>query len=143
MQALSVFFPVPVYTPGMAAGRPSKSKRSPFGERLVAARQQLGLSQMLVAEKLGITQQTYAGWERRTTALRPEHLAQLATVLNVPVDHLLGRANLLKRSGGPVGKARRIFEEVSKLPRNRQQRILGVVEDMLTATATNHANGNS
>jgi transcriptional regulator with XRE-family HTH domain len=90
-----------------------------------------------VAEKLGITQQTYAGWERRTTALRPEHLAQMATVLNVPVDYLLGRANQLKRNGGPVGKARRIFEEVSKLPRNRQQRILGVVEDMLTAQQVN------
>ncbi len=90
-----------------------------------------------MAEKLGITQQTYAGRERRTTALRPEHLAQMATVLNVPVDYLLGRANHLKRDGGPVGKARRIFEEVSKLPRNRQQRILGVVEDMLTAQQVN------
>lgn len=133
MQAVSVIISTPVYAPGMAAGRPAKSERSPFGERLVATRQQLGLSQTQIAEKLGITQQTYAGWERRTTALRPEHLAQLASVLNVPVDYLLGRDSLTRRGGGPVGKARLVFEKVSKLPRHQQQRILGVVEDMLVA----------
>jgi transcriptional regulator with XRE-family HTH domain len=100
---------------------------------LLAARQQVGFSQTQVAEKLGITQQTYAGWERRTTALRPEHLAQLAGVLNVPLDYLMGRENSAKRGGGPVGKARRMFEEVNKLPRDRQQHVLRVVADLLKA----------
>jgi transcriptional regulator with XRE-family HTH domain len=138
VQALSVIFSTPAYAPGMAAGRPAKSKRSAFGERLVAARQQLGLSQIQVAEKLGITQQTYAGWERRTTALRPEHLAQLANVFNVPVDFLLGRGNSPKRGGGPVGKMRRIFEQASNLPREQQQHILKILEPFVTQ----HANGN-
>jgi transcriptional regulator with XRE-family HTH domain len=124
-------------------GRPAKTKRCEFGERLAAARQQLGLSQAQVAEKLGVTQQSYAGWERRETALKPEHLIRLAEILNVTVDYLLGKENARRRGGGPVGKARRVFEEVSKLPRNRQQRILGVVEDMLTAQQLNRqVNGN-
>ena len=38
-----------------------------------------------------------------------------------------------QRKGGPVGKARRVFEEVSKLPRHQQQRILGIVEDLIAA----------
>ena len=54
-----------------------------------------------MAEKLGITQQTYAGWERQSyTALRPERLVQLAGALNVPLDYLM--AKLHKRGGGPV-----------------------------------------
>jgi transcriptional regulator with XRE-family HTH domain len=133
MQALSVILEDPPYTSSVAAGRPAKSKRSAFGERLVAARQQVGYSQIQMAEKLGITQQTYAGWERRTTALRPDHISKLARALNVSVDYLLGHENAGKRSGGPVGKARRMFEEVSKLPRHKQQRILSVVEDLLAA----------
>jgi transcriptional regulator with XRE-family HTH domain len=133
MQAISVFIPAPAYTPAMAAGRPAKSERSPFGERLVTARQQLGLSQIQVAEKVGITQQTYAGWERRTTALRPENITQLAGALNVSVDYLLGQENERRHGGGPVGKARQIFEEVSHLPRHQQQRIISVVQDMLAA----------
>ena len=93
----------------------------------------MGLSQTQLTEKLGITQSTYAGWERRTTALRPDYIAKIASALNVSVDYLLGRENGGQRKGGPVGKARRVFEEVSKLPRHKQQRILGIVEDLLAA----------
>ena len=114
-------------------GRPAKFKRSPFGERLLAARHQAGLSQVQIAGKLEITQQTYAGWERRTTALKPEYLSKLSSLLNVTVDYLLGHDNGGSRKGGPTGKARRVFEEVSTLPRHQQQRILGIVEDLIAA----------
>ena len=133
MQAYSVSLFSPGYSDDMAMGRPAKSKRTEFGERLVTARQQAGLSQAQVAEKLGITQQSYGGWERRETALKPEHLVQLAATLNVTVDYLLGKENGRPRSGGPAGKARQIFEQVSQLPRHQQQRVLQVVADMLTA----------
>ena len=36
-------------------------------------------------------------------------------------------------AAGPVGKARAVFERVSRLPRATQQRILANVEDALTA----------
>jgi len=133
MQAYSVSFFTPGYSSDMIMGRPAKTKRTAFGERLVAARQELGLSQAQVAEKLSVTQQSYGGWERRETALKPEHLVQLAEILGVTVDYLLGKENARKHSGGPVGKARQIFERVSKLPRATQQRILANVEDALTA----------
>ena len=134
MQALSVFLDSSSYSLDMQqVGRPPKFERSPFGEKLLAARQQAGLSQIQVAEKLEITQQTYAGWERRTTALKPEYISKLSSILNVSVDYLLGRENGSQKKGGPIGKARRIFEEVSKLPRHQQQRILGIVEDLIAA----------
>ena len=117
----------------MIVGRPAKFKRSPFGERLLAARHQAGLSQVQIAGKLEITQQTYAGWERRTTALKPEYLSKLSSLLNITVDYLLGYDNGGHRKGGPTGKARRVFEEVSTLPRHQQQRILGIVEDLIAA----------
>ncbi len=88
---------------------------------------------MQLADKLGITQSTYAGWERRTTALKPEYISKLAATFNVSVDFLLGHENGSQRKSGPVGKARRVFEEVSKLPRHQQQRILGIVEDLIAA----------
>jgi transcriptional regulator with XRE-family HTH domain len=133
MQADSLFPDSIQYTVPMTAGRPAKFTRSAFGEKLFAARLQMGLSQIQLAEKLGITQSTYAGWERRTTALRPDYIAKIASALNVSVDSLLGRENGGKRKGGPVGQARRVFEEVSRLPRHKQQRILGIVEDLLAA----------
>lgn len=109
-------------------GRPSKTKRTEFGERLLAARKQRGLSQSQVAEKLGITQPSYAAWERRETSLKPDHLTTLAALLDVPVDSLLGNATARQRSGGPIGKVRRLFESVSQLPRSQQEKVIAILE---------------
>jgi len=93
----------------------------------------VGLSQAQVAEKLGITQTAYADWERYPVALRPDQVERLTEILKVSVDQLYGNGQEKRQGDGPLGKARRAFEEVSRLPRKRQQRIVGVVEDMLAA----------
>jgi transcriptional regulator with XRE-family HTH domain len=112
----------------MRTGRPSTRERSEFGKRLLAAREALGLSQAQVAERLGMTQKGYAVWERYPVALKPEQIQKLAEVLQVTPDYLFAGKGNGSRKGGPTGKARRIFEEVSRLPRSQQQHILAVVE---------------
>jgi transcriptional regulator with XRE-family HTH domain len=118
-------------------GRPTKRKRTAFGERLVAAREEAGVSQRELADKLGVTQRALSWWEREPVALRPEQIAQVATVLGVSTDYLLGMEAGKKRGGGPTGKARRAFEAVSKLPRHHQQKIVDVVETFVAG----HQNG--
>jgi len=115
------------------SGRPTDRPRTNFGQRLVKAREEAGFSQQELARKLGVSQRAIGWWEREPAALKPEQLAALADALGVPADYLVGRQNLPKRGTGPVGKARRLMQELSQLPRTRQQRILAVVEDMLTA----------
>ena len=133
MQAKSISsFPLP-YDNGMRTGRPSKSPRTNFGARVKALREAAGLTQEQVARQLGITQASYALWERRNVALTAEQLGKLAAVLGVSADELVFGASRKSVRGGPTGKARRVFEEVSQLPRSRQQRIVSVVEDMLAA----------
>jgi transcriptional regulator with XRE-family HTH domain len=133
MQAKKITFPSDPYDGGMNTGRPATQPRTPFGERLHAAREARGLSQAQVAERLGMSQNAYACWERKPVALRPDQVEQLAEILGVPVDALFNGNGGPDRKGGPIGKAHRVFDEVSRLPRKRQQRILSVVEDMLTA----------
>jgi len=118
----------------MPGGRPSKSKeRTEFGQRLLGARQAKGLSQNQVAKAIGITQPSYADWERSAVSLKPEYLPKLAELFEVPIEQLLGVAPKRRNGSGPAGKARQIFEQVSQLPRYQQQRILSTVEDMLIA----------
>jgi len=131
MQAISYIQPVSVYPLDMQ-GRPARTNRPKLGERIAQARQQAGLTQKQLAEKLGTTQRVLTYWEREAVGLRADQLAKLTEVLGVSADFFLGKEQQ-KRGNGPSGKARLIFEEVSKLPRNRQQRILATVEDMLTA----------
>jgi repressor LexA len=114
-------------------GRPAKRERTEFGERIVVAREEAGLSQRELAEKLGVTQRALSWWEREPVALKPDQMAALAAALGVSTDHLLGVQAARKRGPGPMGKARKVFEAVSKLPRHQQQKIVDVVETFVAS----------
>ena len=117
----------------MPGGRPAKHNRSPFGERLVAARLRAGCSQAQVAEKMGISQQSYAEWERNTPALRPDQVSALAEFLETTTDELFGREVAPKGKPGPEGKLRQVFDQAAELPRDQQKHIVRLVEDAMTA----------
>ena len=103
MQAETIICSSPGYIEDMPTGRPAKQNRSPFGKRLNKARLAAGLSQVQLAEQLGITQSAYAAWEREHIALKPAQIAKLCSVLKVRVEELF-EDRPTKRSGGPTGK---------------------------------------
>jgi len=125
------------YYEDMPAGRPAKGKRSSLGERLAQARQEAGLSQEQLAEMLGTTQRVISYWERAPVALRADQLTALANALSVTTDFLLGRDSPKKRGSGPTGKAKRLFEAVSRLPRHQQEKVFAVLEPYV-AQHTSH-----
>ncbi len=127
----------------MKTGRPSDRPRPPFGQRLYTLREEAGLTQAQVAEKLGISHRAYAFWEREPTAIRTEQIAILADLFKVSADFLIGRDAPKQRAGGPTGKLRQVFDSASKLPRRQQQRIIDVVEDILVARGLNGVNSAS
>lgn len=63
-----------------------------FSERLKKLRKQAQLTQVDVAEKLGISQPAYASWERGVKKPTQENLVKIAQVLNVSVDYLVGNS---------------------------------------------------
>lgn len=71
--------------PQMKTGRPSNAPRTPFGKRLLAAREKAGLSQAEVAKHFKVTQTTYADWERHPVKILPSDIEKLAKILNVSV----------------------------------------------------------
>ena len=64
-----------------------------FSERLKDLRKQAGLTQVDVAEKLGISQPAYASWERGVKKPTQENLVKIAQILNVSVDYLVGNSD--------------------------------------------------
>jgi len=139
MQASSIKNIFGLYALGMKTGRPAKIERTGFGERVRAAREAAGLTQQQVADQLGITQPSYALWERHAVALKPEQIANLAKILGVRVEELVNPTSPQNRRGGPAGKLRRVFEQASDLPRAQQQHILKILEPFVAQ----HANGHS
>lgn len=63
-----------------------------FSERLKDLRKQAELTQVDVAEKLGISQPAYASWERGVKRPTQENLVKIAQILNVSVDYLVGNS---------------------------------------------------
>ena len=63
-----------------------------FSERLKNLRKQAHLTQVDVAEKLGISQPAYASWESGAKKPTQDNLVKIAQVLNVSVDYLVGNS---------------------------------------------------
>lgn len=130
MQVVSSIFSNSPYNAVMPGGRPKTRKGTEFGERLSEMRQNAGLTQTQLAEKIGVSQKVITYWERESVGLKADQLIAVADALKISVDSLLGRKTA-KPKGGPIGKTRQIFEQVSTLPRRQQDRIAGVVEALL------------
>ncbi len=121
-----------VYASSMhPGGRPTQNKRTELGERIAQARERRGISQYELADLMGVSQQSVAAWERKVSSIRSDTLIKLATVLQTSADELLGLK--APKNPGPSGRLRQVFEQASQLPRRQQQRIVGVVEDMIAA----------
>lgn len=63
-----------------------------FSERLKNLRKKVGLTQVDIAGKLGISQQAYASWERGVKKPTQDNLVKIAQTLNVSVDYLVGNS---------------------------------------------------
>lgn len=64
-----------------------------FSERLKSARNECGISQKKLAEKLFVSQQTIAKWETDKATPNPETITKIADLLNISLDYLLGRVD--------------------------------------------------
>ena len=63
-----------------------------FSARLKELRKKANVTQVEVAEKLGISQPAYASWERGIKKPTQENLVKIAQVLNASVDYLVGNS---------------------------------------------------
>lgn len=105
-----------------------KKDRPVLGKHLAELRQAAGLTQMQLADKLGVHHSNIAFWELTGTPPRGEVLPQMARALGVSVDELLGAAPVKPRVQAPAGKLQMIFARAAKLPRRQQAKLAEFVE---------------
>ncbi len=118
------------YNSGMA--RPSSKPRPKQGSRLAALRKAAGLSQIELAKAISVSQQTVAYWETSAVPPRSDVLPKMAKALGVRVEDILGDGPInAVRQPGPVGEVQRTFDEVRKLPRKQQRKIVETVQALV------------
>jgi transcriptional regulator with XRE-family HTH domain len=122
-------FSFAAYAPGMAA----KS-------RLRELREAAGLSVRELARQIGEQHTNVLYWEQSGNLPRSNVLLPMAKALGVTVHDLLGEPKA-RRSVAPGGRLGQIFEQVAKLPRRQQQKVIEMAEGFLALHK--NANGNS
>jgi transcriptional regulator with XRE-family HTH domain len=110
----------------------SRDKREFFvalGARIAQRRRNRHLTQVQLAETLGISQSTVNAYELGNRRVSVSTLPLLARTLGVSVEELLGEDAGAARKRGP--KLHRHLERISALPRQRQRAVIDVIETML------------
>ena len=116
---------------------PRKSRkptpRPQQGARLRALRKAAKLSQAELAALVGEQQPAISFWERSDKPPRSDVLAKMAKALGVTIEDILGEHAAapspppLADLPGPAGQVQKAFEEVRKLPRRQQQKVVEFV----------------
>lgn len=107
-----------------------------FGERLKELRMASGLSQSALASKLFISQQAVAGWELNKGSPNPETLVKISDILNVSVDHLVGRNTDEEKptpddEDGPEADEQALMNLVERLTPDQQKFLLAWLKTAL------------
>lgn len=103
-----------------------------LGERLSRIRKEKGVTQVELADRVGIAQNPVSAYECGRLRLQAEMVIRFARELGVSADELLG----LKRTAEETGtirnrRLRRCVLEIEKLPRRDQEALLRTIEAFL------------
>lgn len=98
-------------------------------------REHAGLSVRELARQLDIHHSNIVYWEKTGRIAKVELLPQMANVLGVSVEEVLGKPRP-KRAPVAPGKLGQVFEAAAKLPRRQQQKIIDIVEPFIREQQT-------
>jgi len=104
-----------------------------MGERLARLRQEKGLTQDEIADRLDVTQPVVSDYERGRLRLHGELIVQLCAILDVSADELLGIKAGARRNGAI--KNRRLLRQVQaieKLSKRDQQAVIRTIEAFIS-----------
>lgn len=103
-----------------------------LGQRIAKLRKEQNITQVQLAELLGIAQQTLAHYEVGRLRMAITTLTAIAKVLAVPVELLLNDESETRHSKrGPMSKLQQQLEQISTLPRTKQQFVIQMLDTVL------------
>jgi transcriptional regulator with XRE-family HTH domain len=105
-----------------------------LGTRIAELRKASTITQVQLAETLGVSQQTVASWEVGRRGVPVATLPALARTLGVSVEALIGEKTAPAKRG-PTPKLQQQIERLSRLPQTQQRVVMQMLEGFLNQTA--------
>lgn len=106
-------------------------KTESFGARLARLRKDKGFTQTELGEAIGVTQRVISYYERETQKPASKLLPQIAKVLGVSTDELLGVTPVKSDARTRDARLLRKFKEVEQLPASDRKAIMQVIDAMV------------
>ncbi|MEN8265224.1 MAG: helix-turn-helix transcriptional regulator [Nitrospirota bacterium] len=104
-----------------------------LGQRIAKFRKKEGLTQVELAEKMGLIQTLISDYERDRTRPHPEMLIRLALALKVSTDQLLGLKPSDSEENTPDLKIVRRIKKIQELPPSQQKTLLRTIDTFIKA----------
>ena len=104
-----------------------------LGARIAQARKQMDMTQVQLADRLGIAQQTLAHYEVGRVRIAASQLPTLAEILDLSIDEMLIGQATTRPAGkrGPASRLQQQIDAISQLPKARQRVVSEVLDAML------------
>ena len=103
-----------------------------LGARIAELRKAQGITQIQMADALGVSQQTINSYEVARRRIPVSALPVLAQLFNMSIDELLGKQTKLSNGKrGPASKLQRQVEQISQLPRSKQKFVSEMLDTVL------------
>ena len=103
-----------------------------LGQRIATLRKARDLTQVQLAERLGVAQQTLAHYEAGRLRLLAGALIKMAEELGVSIEELVGETKAKTHTKrGPVPKIQQQLEQLGRLPKAKQRFVSEMIDSML------------
>lgn len=102
-----------------------------LGSRIAQRRKESNLTQVQLAETLGVSQPTMNAYELGQRRVPVSALPVLAKALGVGLEELLGESTAATRKRGPATKLQQHMDRISQLPKPQQRFVIQVLESVL------------
>lgn len=104
---------------------------STIGSRISEIRKRQAMTQVQLAEVLGMDQSLLSRYERGALRLHGALVADLARALHVSADEILGLKE--PKNGSPLAERRvvRRIQEIERLPRRKKEALLSTIDSFL------------
>jgi transcriptional regulator with XRE-family HTH domain len=118
--------------PHVAIGQDEREFFVQLGARIAQLRKQSSITQVQLAEALGVSQSAMTAYECGQRRVPVSMLPLLARTLGVSVEELIGeQPSAAARKRGPAPKIQQHLERISALPKPRQRAVMEVIEALL------------
>ena len=116
----------------------SKEERTFFvqlGNRIAQLRKEQDITQVQLAELLGVSQQTITAYEVGRRRIQVSALPVIARTLHVSIEELIGEDVKRSSKRGPASRLQQQLDQVSQLPRAKQKFVSDMLDTVLQQAA--------